>query len=165
MGKTLNKKSRNMETQHRKAGDLWDGGCMERDLGRCRRTKGHPRRPSYWSRTYKEENEREGQWGSPLPSTPATANSLALQTPDQLWVEQMTEWVWDRQVSKQKEGWQKQQPTTMTKSPGSKHKKWWPKHSVSTETIPKHASIQKLLCPPLYLKSKRINYSQKNSSL
>lgn len=51
-----------------------------------------------------------------------TASSLALQTPDQLWVEQMTDECGDRQVAKQKEGWHKQQPTTTAMSPGSKHK-------------------------------------------
>lgn len=58
-----------MDTQHRKSSDLWDGGCMERDLGRCRRTKGHHRRPSYQSdqgHTKRKMKER-GSEGSLFP--------------------------------------------------------------------------------------------------
>lgn len=148
MEKTLNKKSRTWKFN---TGVQLSGSCRERDLGRCRKRKGRHGRPSYCSSLHK--NEREVWRGRPSPPT-AAASSLVLADPWPTAVEQMTEWLCgDRQAAKWKEGWNKQQPTTTTMSPGFKHQRWWPKCSVSTETIPKHASIQKLLCPPLHLKS------------
>lgn len=152
-----------METQHRKFSDPWDGGCTERDLGRCRESKDIIEDPPIdQGHTEKKMKERCGEGSLFPPHQNSQQSGSANPWPTMSWTDDRMSVGTDKWLNRKKDGTSNNQPPRQCLQGLST--KWWPKPSVSTETIPKHASIQKLLCPPLYLKSKRINYYKRISA-